>query len=69
MDRTEIQTLGWLHDECEPNNYVMGDLDLYHDPQTNFIKIDDADGEPIYFQGTVNDISELKAIMIQLNLI
>ena len=69
MGRTEIETLGWLHDEAEPNNYVMGDLDLYHNPQTNFIKIDDADGETIYFQGTANNIAELKTIMLKLNLI
>lgn len=63
MNKKEIESLGWLHDDCEPNNYVMGDFDLYHNPNTNYIKIDDADGYPIIFEGVVSDIEELKNIM------
>lgn len=42
---------------------VMGDFDLYHNPNANYIKIDDADGYPIIFEGVVSDIEELKNIM------
>jgi hypothetical protein len=69
MNKEEIKSLGWLHDDCEPNNYVMGAWDLYHNPQNNYIKIDDADGEPILFEGVVKNVEEFKNIMIVKNLI
>ena len=63
MSKEEIKSLGWLHDDSEPNNYVKGSWDLYHNPNTNYIKIDDADGYPIVFEGVIKDISELNNIM------
>ena len=63
MSKEQIESLGWLHDECEPNNYVKGRWDLYHNPTTNHIKIDDADGYPIIFEGVIKDISEINNIM------
>lgn len=66
MSKEDIESLGWLHDDCEPNNYVMGGWDLYHNPNTNYIKIDDADGHPIIYEGVINDIDELKSIMVEL---
>ena len=65
MSREEIESLGWLHDDCEPNNYVKGEWDLCHNPITNHIKIDDADGYPIVFEGVICDISELHTIMVK----
>jgi hypothetical protein len=37
MSKEEIESLGWLHDDCEPNNYVKGRWDLCHNPITNTI--------------------------------
>jgi hypothetical protein len=65
MSKEEIESLGWLHDDCEPNNYVKGRWDLYHNPITNYIKIDDADGYPIVFEGIIEDVSEINNIMIK----
>ena len=65
MSKEEIESLGWLHDDCEPNNYVKARWDLCHNPITNHIKIDDADGYPIVFEGVIDDISELNDIMVK----
>ena len=65
MSKEEIESLGWLHDDCEPNNYVKGRWDLCHNPITNHLKIDDADGYPIVFEGVIDDISELNDIMVK----
>ncbi len=62
MSQEEIESLGWIHDDCEPNNYVKGEWDLCHNPITNHIKIDDADGCFIAFEGVIDDISTLKSV-------
>ena len=63
LDKEDIEDLGFIHDEDLPNNYVKGDLDLLHIPGKNFVKIDDADGDPVYFQGKVKNKSELSKIL------
>ena len=66
MTQEEIESLGWIHDDCEPNNYVKGECHLCHNPITNHIKIDDADRCFIAFEGVVDDISTLKKITANL---